>query len=171
MLYEKSFKITKVSLKLKVSNTMPDTRDNQVQLTDPVKKHNWKHRCIDLLQLVEKNSSTKEIKGKLDSFRREEEALKKKLSFIEQEIEDVTKQLNETDTGDEDKPINSNILKLYKLITKLTFAIEKPPTDLQGYVAGNSLETFHLDTTKQSKQFIIDHLWQLIYSQLELEKE
>ncbi|GFS28183.1 uncharacterized protein TNIN_184871 [Trichonephila inaurata madagascariensis] len=150
---------------------MTDTRDSQVPLTDSVKKHNWKHKCIDLLKQVEKNSSTKEFKGKIDILHKEEEALEKKLKVIEQEIKDVTKQLKEKSTENEDEPISSNILKLYELITKLTFAIKKPPTDLQGYVAGNSLETFHFDTTKQTKQFIIDHLWQLIYSQLELEKE
>ncbi|PRD27289.1 UNVERIFIED_CONTAM: hypothetical protein NCL1_35755 [Trichonephila clavipes] len=165
---------------------MTDTRDNQVPLTDPVKKHHWKHKCIDLLKQVEKNSSTKEFKGKIDILHIEEESLEKKLKVIEQEIKDVTKQLKEKSTEKEDEPINSNILKLYELITKLTFAIKKPPTDLQGCilyflknyilkniiddVAGNSLETFHFDTTKQTKQFIIDHLWQLIYSELELEK-
>ncbi|GFS71910.1 uncharacterized protein NPIL_108981 [Nephila pilipes] len=150
---------------------MTETRNNQVFLTEPEEKPTWKNRCIDLLKKVEKNPSTKVVKGKINNLLKEKEAQEEKLKFIEDEIKDVMKELNEMNTGNENKPLNSNILKLYQLITKITFAIESSPTDLQGYVAGNSLETFHFDTTKQSKQFIIDHLWQLMDSQLELGKE
>ncbi|GBN30362.1 hypothetical protein AVEN_45302-1 [Araneus ventricosus] len=144
----------------------------EVRSNDPLVNLSWKDRCTKLLEQVEeKHSAAKDVKGKTDDLLKEKKELEDKLKRIEEETEKASKQLKEMENDGLDKPINSSLLKLYTLITKLTFDIETPVNEPKGYIAGNSLETFQFDTAKHSQQFIIDSLWSLIEAQLKPNRE
>ncbi|KAF8781384.1 kinetochore protein Spc24-like [Argiope bruennichi] len=133
----------------------------------------WKNRCIKLLeQDEEKSCHAKDLKGKTNHLLKEKKELEDNLKLIEEEIKKALKQLKDIGNDvDAEKPLSSSLLKLYSLITKLTFDIENPANELKGYIAGNSLKTFQFDTDEHSQQFIIDSLWNLIETQLKPSSE
>ncbi|CAL1287008.1 unnamed protein product [Larinioides sclopetarius] len=139
----------------------------EVRSNGPLNNLSWKDRCIKLLEQVEeKNSAAKDVKGKTDSLLKDKKELEDKIKHIEEELKKASKQMKEMEINGHEKPINSSLLKLYSVITKLTFDIETPIHEPKGYIAGNSLETFQFDSAVHSQQFIIDSLWSLIEAQL-----
>ncbi|GIY28111.1 hypothetical protein CDAR_214311 [Caerostris darwini] len=144
-----------------------EVRNSQLSSSDCSESSlSWKIKCIELVKHAGKENSEyshgKEIKKIYEDFIKQKKELEKKLKLTEDEIENVTKQLKEIIINKGDATRNSSLIKLYELITKLTFAIDSPPNEPQGFIADKTFETFQFDTSKDSQQFIIDHLWNLI---------
>ncbi|GIY98353.1 hypothetical protein CEXT_59721 [Caerostris extrusa] len=153
-----------------------EVRNSQLSSSDCSEGNlSWKIKCIELVKHAGKENSEyshgKEIKKIYQDFIKQKKELEKKLKLTEDEIENVRKQLKEIIISKGDTTRNSSLIKLYELITKLTFAIDSPPNEPQGFIADKIFETFQFDTSKHSQQFIIDHLWDLINIQKEENSE
>ncbi|KAG8177574.1 hypothetical protein JTE90_011740 [Oedothorax gibbosus] len=146
-------------LKVIRRNMNPNTNSNE----------HWKERCFRSLKKIEekngaaRNTQNEKLNDLMKKKEKDELELKRTQDKI-QELEAQSNMLNRKNPNHE--LIKSSVLKLFQQSTHLIFDQKSSPNKVKGFVVGQPLNTFNIDTTKHTQQYVVDYLWKLIDSEI-----